>query len=243
MAAAALKKAISYGADEAILLTDRAFAGSDTLATSYVLAAAIRKVAAREPVDIVLCGKMAIDGDTGQVGPGIATRLGYEQLTYVVRIESVDFEGRVVGVRTGRGDGEVYADVVIVAAGVNTLNSLYSGAAAGRRGIQTDQVALAVKEVIALPAEKIEERFCLPRGQGAAIELIGDGCRGLTGTAFIYTNRDSVSIGVGAMLSDMARAGVRPYDNTTGASPASSSTRRRCSPLTRRPSTTRWARC
>lgn len=121
-------------------------------------------------------------------------------------------DGRVVGVRTGRGDGDVFADVVIVAAGVNTLNSLYAGAAAGCRGIQTDQVALAVKEVIALPPEKIEERFCLPRGQGVAIELIGDACRGLTGTAFIYTNRDSVSIGVGAMLSDLARAGVRPYD-------------------------------
>jgi electron transfer flavoprotein-quinone oxidoreductase len=121
-------------------------------------------------------------------------------------------DGRVAGVRTGRGDGEVYADVVIVAAGVNTLNSLYSGAAAGREGIETDQVALAAKEVIALPAEKIEDRFGVPRGQGVAIELIGDACKGLTGTAFIYTNRDSVSIGVGAMLSDMAKAGVRPYD-------------------------------
>ncbi|MEW6399016.1 MAG: FAD-binding protein [Bacillota bacterium] len=97
-AAAALKKAISYGADEAILLTDRAFAGSDTLATSYVLAAAIRKVATREPVDIVLCGKMAIDGDTGQVGPGIATRLGFDQLTYVIRIDSIDFQEQAVGV-------------------------------------------------------------------------------------------------------------------------------------------------
>lgn len=97
-AAAALKKAISYGADEAILLTDRAFAGSDTLATSYVLAAAIRKVATGEPVDIVLCGKMAIDGDTGQVGPGVATRLGFKQLTYVIRIDSIDFQEGTVGV-------------------------------------------------------------------------------------------------------------------------------------------------
>jgi len=104
-AAQALKKAVSYGADEAILLTDRAFAGSDTLATSYILTQAIRKVAEGEPVDLVLAGKMAIDGDTGQVGPGIATRLGYEQLTYVCGIESIDLEKREITVWRALGDG------------------------------------------------------------------------------------------------------------------------------------------
>ncbi len=72
-----LKKAISYGVDEAILISDRAFAGADTLATSYVLAQAIRAIGDKEPVDLVLCGKQAIDGDTAQVGPGIATRLAH----------------------------------------------------------------------------------------------------------------------------------------------------------------------
>ena len=65
-------------------MTDRAFAGADTLATSYALAAAIRTDRARSrPVDIVFTGKQTIDGDTAQVGPGIAKRLGVQLLTYV----------------------------------------------------------------------------------------------------------------------------------------------------------------
>ena len=95
----ALQKALSFGADDAILLTDRALAGSDTWATSAALAAAIRKLAEREPVDLVICGKQTIDGDTAQVGPGIATRLGFAQLTYVDKVESVDPEARRIRVR------------------------------------------------------------------------------------------------------------------------------------------------
>ena len=82
----ALRETIAQGADEAILLSDRAFAGADTLATSYTLAKAIEKVNQQGPIDLVICGKQAIDGDTAQVGPGIATRLGYTQFTYVVEI-------------------------------------------------------------------------------------------------------------------------------------------------------------
>jgi electron transfer flavoprotein beta subunit len=100
MAAEALQKALSYGADRAILLSDRALVGSDTLATSAALAAAIHRLGVDEPVDIVLCGKQTIDGDTAQVGPGIATRLGFAQLSYVGKIESVDLDaGRVVARR------------------------------------------------------------------------------------------------------------------------------------------------
>ncbi|UCH34076.1 MAG: electron transfer flavoprotein subunit beta/FixA family protein, partial [Armatimonadota bacterium] len=85
-----LQKALSFGADDAVLLTDRALAGSDTWATSVALAAAIRKLDEEAPVDIVICGKQTIDGDTAQVGPGIATRLGYTQLTYVDKVELVN---------------------------------------------------------------------------------------------------------------------------------------------------------
>lgn len=94
-----LKKAISYGADEAILLSDRKFAGSDTLATSYILAQAIRKLQEKEPVDLILCGKQAIDGDTAQVGPGIAARLGIPQLTYVMKVDEVDMEKQEIQVQ------------------------------------------------------------------------------------------------------------------------------------------------
>jgi electron transfer flavoprotein beta subunit len=83
---AALREAISMGADEAILVSDRAFAGSDTWATSYTLAMAIRKIG---NFDVVLCGKQASDGDTAQVGPGIAVHLDLPQITYVRKIEEI----------------------------------------------------------------------------------------------------------------------------------------------------------
>ena len=83
---AALREAISMGIDEAILICDRAFAGSDTWATSYTLAAAIRKIGS---YDLILCGKQASDGDTAQVGPGISAHLNIPQVTYVKKIEEV----------------------------------------------------------------------------------------------------------------------------------------------------------
>ncbi|KIE58863.1 protein fixA [Methylacidiphilum kamchatkense Kam1] len=95
-AEAALRKALSYGADEAILLSDRAFAGSDTLATSYALAAALKKIDSYRKIDIVFAGKQTIDGDTGQVGPGVARRLGLQLLTYVQEIKHIDYEKRKV---------------------------------------------------------------------------------------------------------------------------------------------------
>lgn len=82
-----LKNALAVGADKAYLLSDPAFAGADTLATAYTLAKAIEKIGA---VDLVICGKQAIDGDTAQVGPGIATRLGIPQLTYVCKVREID---------------------------------------------------------------------------------------------------------------------------------------------------------
>ena len=82
----ALREAISLGADEAIQLCDRAFAGSDTLATSYILAKGIEKIG---EFDLIICGKQAIDGDTAQVGPGISVHLNIPQIAYVRKIEEV----------------------------------------------------------------------------------------------------------------------------------------------------------
>ncbi|MCX5994740.1 MAG: electron transfer flavoprotein subunit beta/FixA family protein [Chloroflexi bacterium] len=98
-AESALRECLSLGANEAILLSDRAFAGADTLATGYTLAKAISKISATDPVDLVICGRQAIDGDTGQTGPGIATRLGYNQFIYVSEIVKVDIENRTITVR------------------------------------------------------------------------------------------------------------------------------------------------
>jgi len=80
----ALKEALAMGADEAILLSDRAFGGADTWATSTTIAAAIKKVG---DFDIIFCGRQAIDGDTAQVGPQIAEHLGIPQVTYVEKLE------------------------------------------------------------------------------------------------------------------------------------------------------------
>jgi electron transfer flavoprotein beta subunit len=85
-AEAALREAISMGVDEGILICDRAFAGSDTWATSYTLAGAIQKAGS---FDLIICGKQASDGDTAQVGPGISTHLDIPQITYVKKIEEV----------------------------------------------------------------------------------------------------------------------------------------------------------
>jgi electron transfer flavoprotein beta subunit len=95
----ALRECLALGASEAVLLSDRAFAGADTLATSYTLSQAIAKLASVEPVDLVMCGKQAIDGDTAQTGPGIATRLGYNQFTYVSKIMEVDTGKKTIRVK------------------------------------------------------------------------------------------------------------------------------------------------
>lgn len=89
-AVSAIKKCIEIGADEGYLITDRRFAGADTLATSYALTKALEKISKTNPVDLVICGKMTIDGDTGQVGPGIARRLDIPPLTSVNKVEEIN---------------------------------------------------------------------------------------------------------------------------------------------------------
>ena len=81
-----LRESLYRGADEVILLTDKAFAGADTLATSYALSLAVQKLGG---ADLVLCGRQAIDGDTAQVGPQTAEKLGYPQITCVSRIDEL----------------------------------------------------------------------------------------------------------------------------------------------------------
>lgn len=86
----AIRRCIEIGADEGYMITDRAFAGADTLATSYALTKALEKISAIRPIDLIICGKMTIDGDTGQVGPGIARRLDIPPLTNVCKIAEIN---------------------------------------------------------------------------------------------------------------------------------------------------------
>ncbi|MFD0672475.1 electron transfer flavoprotein subunit beta/FixA family protein [Cohnella sp. GCM10027633] len=89
----AIKKCVEIGADEGYMITDRAFAGADTLATSYALTKALEKIASEvRPIDLIVCGKMTIDGDTGQVGPGIARRLDMPPLTSVNTVVEINRE-------------------------------------------------------------------------------------------------------------------------------------------------------
>jgi len=88
-----LKNALAVGSDKVYLVSDSAFAGADTLATAYTLAKTIEKIG---DVDLVICGKQAIDGDTAQVGPGIATRLGIPQLTYVSKVREIDVANKKI---------------------------------------------------------------------------------------------------------------------------------------------------
>lgn len=95
-ATAVIKKSVEIGADEGYLITDRAFAGADTLATSYALSKALEKISKEDPIDIIICGKHAIDGDTGQVGPGIARRLDIPPVTSVLEISEINEKEKTV---------------------------------------------------------------------------------------------------------------------------------------------------
>ncbi len=101
-AEAALREALGFGADAAVLLSDKAFAGADTWATALTLARAVEKLG---NADLIFCGKQAIDGDTAQVGPGIAVSLGFTQLTYVSKVENVDTVNRTITVDRLLDDG------------------------------------------------------------------------------------------------------------------------------------------
>jgi electron transfer flavoprotein-quinone oxidoreductase len=119
-----------------------------------------------------------------------------------------DARGKVIGVRTDRRGGEVHADVVVLAEGVNGL----LGTRANLREIpKPENVALAVKEMHFLPQETIEARFNLKGDEGSVIEAAGTISHGMTGMGFIYTNKESVSLGIGCLISDFQKTGETPY--------------------------------
>ncbi|QSR86354.1 FAD-dependent monooxygenase [Candidatus Methylacidiphilum infernorum] len=118
-------------------------------------------------------------------------------------------KNRVVGVKTDREDGDLYAEVVILADGVNSLLARKAGF---RKEIFPHEVALGVKETIFMSQEVLEERFGLSNSQGIAIEMVGTVTQGMLGTAFLYTNKESVSIGVGCLLADLKKEKIPPFE-------------------------------
>ena len=95
-----LREALALGADRAVMVSDREMAGADTLATSYTLYKAIAKIAETDPFDLILAGKVAIDGETGQVPPGLAVRFNIPIISNVTKIENVDLKLRTIVVET-----------------------------------------------------------------------------------------------------------------------------------------------
>jgi electron transfer flavoprotein-quinone oxidoreductase len=114
---------------------------------------------------------------------------------------------RVVGVRTDRADGDLRADIVVIADGVN---SLIGKSLLAHKEWRPDQVSLAVKEVIALPKQTIQDRFNLEEKEGCTIEFVGQ-MFGMAGLGFLYTNQDTLSLGVGVMVSDLREKQIKPY--------------------------------
>ena len=196
-AEATLRKACAVGVDEAILLSDRVFGGADTLATSRALAAAISRLEEDEEVALVICGKQTIDGDTAQVGPGIASRLGFSQLTLVDRIEQLDLEKKTVRVRRkleGRHE-IVEAPLPAVLTVVRELNRPRYPTVPMRLAAKEAEVKVWNNEVLQLDVSSIGLKgsptwvsriFSPEREKG---EIIGDGVNDPVGTAQLLVDK------------------------------------------------------
>lgn len=146
-----LKEVIAMGADEAILLSDRAFAGADTLATSYTLAKGIEKIGA---VDLILCGKQAIDGDTAQVGPEIAEKLGIPHLTYVKKINDLDEHGLIAERMTEEGYERLQIALPVLLTVVKEINEPRLPSLKGKMRAKKEQIPVWTAEMIGAAPEK-----------------------------------------------------------------------------------------
>ncbi|WP_303720892.1 electron transfer flavoprotein subunit beta/FixA family protein [Malonomonas rubra] len=196
-AEATLRKACALGVDDAILLSDRCFGGADTLATSMVLSAAIKRLSMLDELAIVFCGKQTIDGDTAQVGPGIASRLGLHQLTLVDRIELLDLERKKIRVRRkleGRYE-IVEAPLPVMITVVREINQPRYPTVPLRLAAEDVEVKVWDNSVLQLDVETIglkgsptwvSKIFSPERDQG---EIIGDGLSDPEGTAQLLLDK------------------------------------------------------
>jgi len=148
----ALREAVSLGADKAILVSDRAFAGSDTLATSYALATAIKKIG---EIDLIICGKQAIDGDTAQVGPGIAVHLDMPQITFVRKIEEIA-DGKIRAERmTEEGYDIVEAELPAVLSVVKEINEPRIASLKGKMTAKKAEIPTWTAEEVGADTERL----------------------------------------------------------------------------------------
>ena len=227
-AAEALREAISLGADQAVLVSDRAFAGADTLATAYTLAAAIRKLGgeaakseggeaaksegseaaksgggeAANPAgvaDIILMGRQAIDGDTGQVGPGVAENLGIPHITDIRKIEEIAGSRIVVERLLEEGYARLATSLPVVLTVVKEINEPRLPSLKGK-------LAARKKEIPVLKAAELEadpERFGLV-GSPTQVMKIFTPPKPSGGKKFTGEPSETV----GALLAELASAGI-----------------------------------
>ncbi len=148
-----LREALSLGVDEAYLLSDRAFAGADTLATAYTLAAGIRKIG--KP-DVILMGRQAIDGDTGQVGPGVAENLNVPHITDIRKIETIEEDGTIVVERLLE-DGYVRLKTRLpcLLTVVKEINEPRLPSLRGKMKAKKQEITTWIKDDLELDAERI----------------------------------------------------------------------------------------
>ncbi len=147
----ALRDAISMGADDAVLLTDRAFAGSDTWATSYTLSRAVEKLRG----DIVICGKQAIDGDTAQVGPEMAEFLNFPHISYIRKIEEVRPDSLRVQRLMDEGYDVVESSLPVLLTVVKELNVPRLPSLKGKMAAKKAEIKRWTASDIGADAEKI----------------------------------------------------------------------------------------
>lgn len=136
-----------------------------------------------------------------------AQKEGVVLVTETLVKEVIVRENKVIGVKTELED--YFADIVILADGVNSMLAKQIGL---RKEIKPKDVALGVKEVIKIGKEKIEERFNLADGEGAIYEIFGEPMTGMLGLGYIYTNKETVSIGLGVSLDELAKRKLKPYE-------------------------------
>jgi electron transfer flavoprotein beta subunit len=151
-AESALREAIAMGVDEAVLVSNRAFAGSDTWATSLTLARAIQKLG---QYDLIICGKQAIDGDTAQVGPGIAVHLNIPQITFVKKVEEVTEKSVRAERMMEEGFQVVESPLPVLLTVVKEINEPRLPSLRGKMRAKKTEIPVWGPEEISLDAEEI----------------------------------------------------------------------------------------
>ena len=195
-AAEALREAISLGADNAYLVSDRAFAGADTLATAYALACAVKHLGG---ADIILMGRQAIDGDTGQVGPGVAENLGISHVTDIRKIEEIA-DGRIVVERLlEEGYARLAARLPVVLTVVKEINEPRLPSLKGKMAARKAEVPVLKAADIGADLQRLGLN-----GSPTQVMKIFTPAKPSGGKKFTGEPADTV----GALLAELASAGI-----------------------------------